>query len=448
MDAPHRLIQEIRSQAKPIAGSSGALDELVALAAEAKFVLIGEATHGTHEFYAVRAEITKRLIRDHGFAAVAAEADWPDAYRVNRYVRGDRSIADPDDALSDFERFPRWMWRNTVVRDFVGWLRGHNETIANPAQKAGFYGLDLYSLETSIEAVVAYLDKVDTAAASRARAHYGCFDPHHTRNPQDYGYATVLGISPGCEREVLEQLTALRRKRFEYLARDGLAAGEDFYCAEQNAAVVRDAERYYRIMFEGRASSWNLRDKHMAETLYGLVDHLHVQRGAPPKVVVWAHNSHVGDARATEMGQRGEWNIGSLVREAHGRSAMLIGLSTHDGTVRAASAWNGQSEVKSVRPALAGSYEEICHAVGLPQFLLVLRDNEALNRHLDLSRLQRAIGVLYLPQTERHSHYFFAQLPEQFDALIHIDTTHALEPLPHAPPRAREEALETYPSGL
>lgn len=447
MHVPQHLVEEIRRQARPLEAAD-AFDELVALAAGARFVLIGEATHGTHEFYAIRAELTKRLIREHGFAAVAAEADWPDAYRVNRFVRGEPSIAGPQDALADFERFPRWMWRNTVMRDFVAWLRAHNAGQSDPAQRAGFYGLDLYSLETSIAAVVAYLDKVDPAAARLARAHYGCFDRHHTQNPQAYGYDTMLGVSRGCEREVLEQLTALRRKRFEYLARDGFAAGEEFYCAEQNAAVVRDAEHYYRVMFEGRVSSWNLRDKHMASTLYALADHLQGQRGEMPRIVVWAHNSHVGDARATEMGERGEWNIGSLVREAHGRNAVLIGFSTHAGSVRAAGAWDGPDEAKQVRPALAGSYEQVFHAVGLPQFLLLLRDNAALHHLLGLSRLQRAIGVLYLPETERQSHYYFARLPDQFDALVHIDRTRALEPLPHALPHPHEDVLETYPTGL
>ncbi|MCF3934875.1 erythromycin esterase family protein [Acuticoccus sp. M5D2P5] len=447
MHAAQRLIDEIRAEAMPLAGSDGALDRLLALSAEARFVLIGEATHGTEEFYALRAALTKRLIEEHDFAAVAAEADWPDAYRANRYVRGDPTIDDADDALVDFERFPSWMWRNTVVRDFLAWLRAHNDTIADPMEKAGFYGLDLYSLESSIAAVVAYLDRVDPAAAATARAHYGCFD-RHVRNPQEYGYATMLGLSHGCEREVLEQLVTLRRSRYQYLARDGFAAGEDYYCAEQNAAVVRNAELYYRTMFEGRVTSWNLRDKHMASTLYGIADHLHAQRGRPVKIVVWAHNSHIGDARATEMGERGEWNIGSLVREAHGRSAVLIGFSTHHGSVRAASAWDGPGEVKPVRPAIAESTEQIFHDVGLPAFLLFLRENEALHRHLDLSRLQRAIGVLYLPQTERQSHYFYARLSDQFDAVVHIDATRALEPLAHARPRPSDEVAETYPTGL
>ncbi|MBJ3776587.1 erythromycin esterase family protein [Acuticoccus mangrovi] len=445
---PERLIEEIRSEAIPLAGSDAAFDRILALAADARFVLIGEATHGTREFYAMRAELTKRLITEHGFAAVAAEADWPDAYRVNRYVRGEPTIGDADDALRDFERFPNWMWRNKVVRDFADWLRRHNDAIAEPSRKAGFYGLDLYSLEASIAAVVAYLDKVDPVAAKLARAHYGCFDHHHARNPQQYGYATMLGVSPSCEREVLAELVALRRNRFEYITRDGFAAGEEFYCAEQNATVVWNAEQYYRTMFEGRVSSWNLRDNHMVSTLYGLADHLHLQRGEAPKIVVWAHNSHVGDARATEMGERGECNIGSLIREAHGRNAVLVGFSTHHGSVRAASEWDGAGEVKSVRPAIAGSYEQLFHAVGLSDFLIVLRDNDTLHRHLDLSRLQRAIGVLYLPETERQSHYFFAQLPDQFDALVHIDETSALDPLPRAPSRQPNEVYETYPTGL
>ena len=288
------------------------------LVGDAQLVLIGEASHGTSEFYAARAQMTRRLIEDRGFGAVAAEADWPDAYRVNRYVRGGGDDATAEEALRGFERFPTWMWRNAAVLDFVGWLREHNGRPGRDERaKAGFYGLDLYSLYRSVHEVISYLDRVDPAAADRARKRYACFDQFSDDDAQVYGFAAAFGAGEECEREVVAQLVDLQRHAVEYARRDGLMADDELFYAEQNARTVRAAEEYYRAMFSGRASSWNLRDRHMADTLDALAGHLTRQRGAPAKIVVWAHNSHLGDARATETAARGELNVGQLVRERH-----------------------------------------------------------------------------------------------------------------------------------
>jgi erythromycin esterase-like protein len=440
------LTNTVREAAHPLVGATQDYDPVVELVGDARFVLIGEASHGTHEFYDERAQITKRLITEKGFTAVAVEADWPDAYRVNCYVRGASGDADASDALAGFQRFPTWMWRNTVVRAFVEWLRAHNKALPSDAPKAGFYGLDLYSLFTSIEAVVGYLDKVDPEAARRARERYACLE-HFGRDSESYGYATGLGLAEPCEDEVVSQLVELQRYAAEYARRDGRVAEDDFFYAEQNARLAKNAERYYRAMFRGRVSSWNLRDRHMAETLDALVAHLDQQSGRRTKAVVWAHNSHLGDARATEMGESGELNLGQLVREQYSREAVLVGFSTYRGTVTAASDWGGAAERKRVRPALQGSYEELFHEVGLPRFVLSLRDDGAAAQGLRRPRLERAIGVIYRPQTERTSHYFHARLPEQFDAVLHLDETRAVEPLERSAQWETGEAPETFPFG-
>ncbi len=431
--------------AHPLRGAAQDFDPLIELAEDARIVLIGEATHGTHEFYRQRAQLTKRLILEKGFIAVAAEADWPDAYRVNRYVRGIGHDSEAEESLRGFKRFPAWMWRNADVLDFVGWLREHNDEL-DASEKVGFYGLDLYSLHASIEAVLQYLEKTDPEAAKRARYRYACFE-HFGEDPQAYGYAASFGLSPNCEREVIEQLLEMRDRRRDLLKRDGLAVEDELFEAEQNARVVKNAEEYYRAMFLGRVSSWNLRDTHMADTLDALLAHLDPRVGKA-KVVVWAHNSHVGDARATQMGEAGELNIGQLARERHPGEARLIGFSTYHGTVTAASDWGGPAERKRIRPALPGSYEELFHQAGTPAFLLVLRDLGEAAGALREPRLQRAIGVIYLPETERASHYFHARLPEQFDAILHIDKTRALEPLERTSEWERGELPETYPVGV
>jgi erythromycin esterase-like protein len=442
----NNIADVVRKGAQPLAGASRDYDPLINLIADARFCLLGEATHGTEEFYRERAEITKRLIMEKGFTAVAVEADWPDAFRVNRYVRGLSGDKDANEALGGFKRFPTWMWRNTVVRDFIEWLREYNASLPANATKVGFYGLDLYSLYTSIEAVLGYLDKIDPEAARRARFRYSCFE-HFGENTQAYGYAASFGMTEPCEREVVNQLVELRRRATVYASRDGRVAQDEFFFAEQNARLVKNAEEYYRSMFRGRVESWNLRDRHMAETLDALVAHLSGQ-GQEARVAVWEHNSHLGDARATYMADYGELNVGQLVRQRYGREAVLVGFTTYTGTVTAASDWDAPSERKRVRPALSGSYEALFHEAGTRNFLLTLRDAEKISSALRGPKLERAIGVIYLPATERQSHYFDARMPEQFDAVIHLDETRALVPLDRHALWETGEPPETYPTGM
>jgi erythromycin esterase-like protein len=444
------LTDLVSEAAQPLVGASTDYDRLLEFIGDARFVLLGEASHGTHEFYRQRVQITKRLIQEKGFTSVAVEADWPDAYRVNRYVRGQGIDADAVEALEGFRRFPAWMWRNADVLDFVGWLRAHNDSLPSGALKTGFYGLDLYSLHASIEAVLNYLDKVDPEGARRARYRYACFE-HFGEDPQAYGYAAGFGLSHTCESEVIGQLIDLQRRAAEYARRDGRIASDDFFYAEQNARLVKNAEQYYRTMFRGRVSSWNLRDMHMAETLDFLVEHLAL-RGHRPKIVLWAHNSHLGDARATQMGRAGEWNVGQLVRQKHDRDCVLVGLTTYAGTVTAASNWGGPAERKRVRPAMPGSYESLLHNVsnelGAPALLLTLPPDTQVARGLREPMFERAIGVIYLPESELASHYFHARLSDQFDAVMHFDQTRAVEPLEPTTEWGVGEPAETFPSGI
>jgi erythromycin esterase-like protein len=436
----------IREAAEPLVGSPGDYDSLLERVGDARFVLLGEASHGTHEFYRERAQISKRLVIERGFSAVAVEADWPDAYRVNTFVRGAGEDADSVDALGGFKRFPQWMWRNADVLDFIGWLREHNDGQSSDAMKCGFYGLDLYSLHASIEAVLGYLQKVDPEAAKRARRHYECFD-HFGRSTETYGWATGRGMAPTCEEEVLTELTALRKKAMLYLQRDGQVAADAYFCAEQNALIVRDAEQYYRTMFCREESSWNQRDTHMMDSLVALAEHLGKQR-APAKVIVWAHNSHLGDARATQMSERGELNLGQLVRERFGNECVNIGFTTYTGTVTAASDWDGPAERKTVRRALPGSYEKFFHDLELPRFWIDFRKHSEAAEELRVEALERAIGVIYRPETERLSHYFHARLADQFDAVLHFDHTRAVEPLERTVEWQGGEVEETFPSGI
>lgn len=445
-DTQMTVIDRIRRHAVPLQGAPEDYELLLRRIGDARLVLLGEATHGTHEFYRARAEITRRLILEKGFTIVAVEADWPDAYRANRFVQGRGAEPDANEALGGFKRFPGWMWRNRPVLDFVDWLAGHNRSLAAGAAKAGFYGLDLYSLSSSIEAVIEYLDRVDPDAAQRARYRYSCFEDFG-EDPQAYGYAASFALTETCEREVVEQLGELRRQAFDYLSRDGWIAEDEFFYAEQNARIAQNAEQYYRSMFADGANSWNLRDRHMMETLEALLAR-QTGQGQPAKAVVWAHNSHLGDARATEMNRRGELNLGQLVRQRYAGEAVLVGFTTYSGTVTAASDWGGPAERKQVRPALAGSYEWLLHHVDIPRFLLVLSGMEASLADLRTDRLERAIGVIYRPQTERISHYFQARIMDQFDAVLHFDETTAVEPLERTAGWEAGEAPETYPTGL
>ena len=396
----------------------------------AQIVLLGEATHGTSEFYRARAAISRFLIQNHGFNIVAAEADWPDAARIDRYVR--HHSPEPT-RVEAFARFPSWMWRNLEVREFADWLRGENEHRAQ-GDRVEFRGLDIYSLSASMGAVLAYLDRVDPGAARQARRRYGCLTPWQDELAA-YGHHALRG-GDTCESEVQSQLLELLKKRLSYIASDG----ERFFDAAQNARIVRAAERYYRIMYHGSRESWNLRDRHMFDTLQML---LKQRPGA--KAIVWAHNSHIGNAAATSMGWEGEFNIGELCRTAYGTEMTAIGFGTDRGTVAAASDWDAPMEIKTVLPARADSFEHLFRQAGHARSLTDWRNRPDLRAVLAGPRLERAIGVIYRPDTELLSHYFQADMSEQFDAMVWFETSRAIAPLPAARPK---DVPETYPFGL
>jgi protein-L-isoaspartate(D-aspartate) O-methyltransferase len=413
---------------------SADLEPLLRRIGDARVVLLGEATHGTAEFYRMRARISRDLIQRKGFSLVAIEGDWPDAARIDHYVR---HAEYPPSEWTAFARFPVWMWRNEEVREFIDWLRLRNAGV-EAGNRVAFHGLDLYSLFNSIRSVLDYLDDIDPRAAHVARQRYGCLSPWQS-DPATYGQAALTGGYQTCEREVVSMLTDLMRKQQAYAEHDG----ERFLDAVQNARLVANAERYYRIMYYGSRASWNLRDSHMFETLKTLL-HFH---GSQSKAIVWAHNSHVGDSLATEMASRGEYNIGRLCREEFGNAAYSIGFGTNSGTVAAATEWDGPMEIKIVRPALPESYEQLCHAAGDPRFVLPLRDPSApgLASALLKPRLERAIGVIYRPETELQSHYFQAVLSRQFDEYIWFDESKAVTPLGT---EALKGLPDTYPFGL
>lgn len=434
--------------AEVMAGSAEPFDDLATAdlgplldrIGDARLVLLGEASHGTSEFYRMRARITQALIEKKGFDFVAVEADWPDAAEIDAYVRhhpGDRPHRKP------FQRFPRWMWANTDVVEFVRWLRSYNEA-ASPGgadRMAGFHGIDLYSMHASAEAVLRYLDEVDPAAAEVARVRYECLMPWQN-DPVLYGRSVLTGAFDACEDEVVAMLNDLLRKRIEYIRRDGTR----FADAIQNARLVASAERYYRVMYRGSVASWNLRDTHMFDTLVMLLD----LYGPRSKGVVWAHNSHLGDASATAMGERGEHNVGQLVRQRYGPEARLVGFGTHAGTVAAASEWGGLMQVMDVRPSHPRSYERVAHESRVPNFTLHLRkpSDPAVRQRLADPRLERAIGVIYRPETELQSHYFSASLPRQFDEWIWFDRSDAVTPIGEEHYQELAGMPETFPFGL
>jgi protein-L-isoaspartate(D-aspartate) O-methyltransferase len=416
------------------------LEPLLERIGDARVVMIGEATHGTSEFYRMRARITQALIEEKGFNVVGLEGDWPDVAAFDAHVRPEARRPPPGPA---FQRFPSWMWRNEETRAFVDWLYEHNQATWDRAHQVGMYGLDLYSLNASIRAVLQFLDEVDPAAAESARVRYGCFSPWEL-DPAVYGRAAAAGRLEGCEEQVLDVLDELLARRLDYELHDGASV----FDAERNAVVVREAERYYRVMYRGSRESWNLRDTHMFDVLRATMAH----HGPDARAVIWAHNSHVGDARATEMGQRGEHNVGQLVREEYGEAAYNIGFGTHRGTVAAADDWDGPMRVMQVRPSHPDSYEHLCHGAAVGNFMLPLRHPAVpeLRRALLEPRLERAIGVLYRPRTELVSHYFQAVLPAQFDEFIWFEESTAVQPLPEpiAGRERGEDVPETYPFAL
>jgi len=421
----------------------------------ARIIMIGEASHGTHEFYKERCEITKRLIQEKGVTVIAAEADWPDAFEINKYVRGKGSPT-VEGALRRFERFPRWMWRNKVVYDFIKWLKEWNDKQTDQTKKVGFYGLDLYSFYESAKSVLHYLKDRDPEAYARAKERYAFFERYKS-DAQAYGYAANFGFDKDRELEVTKELAEMNKKSM--MQQESLNEGEDLFAAEINAKVVKNAEEYYRNMFTG--NTWNLRDSHMVDTLKDIMTFVEkskkeVGSTSVAKAVVWAHNSHLGDASYTESSRSREVNIGQLVRKEWGlQNTYNVGFTTYTGTVSAADEWDGDVRTKKVNPGLSGSYEELFHSVGQDEFMLLFRVNDGsgikvdkeLVQELSKNRLERAIGVIYRPDTERQSHYFNCKLSSQFDSLIHIDRTNAVQPL-DAESVINENEPETYPVGL
>jgi erythromycin esterase-like protein len=424
--------KQIEWAMRPLEGGTNEYGPLLEAIGDSRFVLLGEPTHGTHEVYLDRARITQRLIVERGFDAVVVEADWPDTRRVDDYVKGRSRDVDANGALLGFAgRFPTWMWRNQDVLQFVEWMR-----LAAP--HASFYGMDLFSMYASVDAVLRYLESVDWAAAARARERYDCFR-RFGADTSRYARHAGLGVGEDCERQAVEQLKEMRERALARLE------DESIFSAEQNARLVCNAETYYRNMFAGSIATWNLRDRHMADTIGAVVQHLDHRLGRACKLVVWAHNSHLGDARATEMGESGELNVGQLMRERHGRDAFLVGFTTYDGTVTASSSWDQPPKLQRVRPAIDGSFEALFHETGVPRFVLLPDADGRLPSELRHPRLERAIGVVYRPQTERASHWFDARLADQFDAVVHLDRTSAVEPLEKSAGWTGGEAPETYP---
>lgn len=434
------LVQTLAPKVISLVDTTTSFNPLYTAIADAQIVLLGEATHGTHEFYTTRAELSKYLIQEKGFNAIAVEADWPDAYALHLYIHN-QTYTRAHDAFALFDHFPTWMWANVTMVDFIEWLKSYNQT-QEVQKQIGFHGLDLYSLYRSIDVIVQELKKIDPAAAHEAQQYYSCFEQYR-HDPQAYGYAVLSGKIESCKDAVMAQFKKMQDEAWSYLATNKISADEALNL-EQNAFVIKNAEEYYRQLFFNEVSNWNLRDSHMFHTLGTLIQHYQLRGIKHPKIIVWAHNSHIGNAAATQMSEYGEYNIGQLVKEHYKDKAYTVGFTTYTGTVSAASGWHSPVERKQIRPALKESYEALFHAVDIPNFLLLLNDAPMLAKE----RLERAIGVVYHPQTERASHYFFANITQQFDAVIHYDTTHALEPLAKTARWLEGELPESYPSGL
>lgn len=393
---------------------------------DARIVLMGESTHGTLEFYETRMELSQYLIQKKGFQAIAVEGDWTSVYPVHRYCQGLGVEDDITQALAQFKRFPTWMWCNTSMQKFIQQLRQYNNGLKNHVDKIGFYGLDLYCLNESAQVVINYLQKHNPKAAKQAMEYYACLDHAHI-DPQLYAYLTEKHLKKSCLHAATTQLLETYRIIYQHLniSSSPTEKEQQFYVT-QNARIVANAEQYYRAMLEPHYVTWNIRDQHMADTLQNIMSHLETLTNKPAKIIIWAHNSHVGDARVTEMSERNEINLGQLVRERFNTNTFSLGFSTAVGTVTAANDWDAKTEVKLINPPLHGSYENLFHQLKEKQFLLDLREDNELMHLLQSPQLQRAIGVIYRPETERMSHYYFSRLPYQFDAIIHFDHTHAL----------------------
>jgi erythromycin esterase-like protein len=416
----------VRQAALPLTGTERDYDPLLEMIGDSRIVLLGDATHGTHEFYRERARITERLIREKGFDAVAIEGDWRDAERVDRFVRGTGDDASAEKALAGFHDFPGWLWANTDVRDLLSWMREHNAS-RPAAERAGFYGLDLYGVADSTGAVVASLERLDPAAARQARKRYGCFS-RYGADFAAYGLDAAQHPGRSCERAAVEQLQDLRRLTAQRLPEADPVQREELFSLVENARVVRNGEAYYRTAAGNSVSSWNLRDRHMLTTLDDLANHPKSQ-GRPAKIVVWAHSSHLGDASSTQRADFGELNLGQMVRQRYSGNAVLVGFTTYEGEVEAASVWGERGQLKEVRPSLRGSYTALFHEAGIGDALLLMRGNGELAQALADPRPERAIGVIYHPQEERRYHYLKTSLSRQFDAVVYFDQTRAVERL-------------------
>ena len=441
MKTAARLIQTL---AHPLVGTERNYDPLLQLVGEAKIVVLGAQTHGTHEFCSERAQITRRLIIEKGFQAIALEGDWPDVSRLNEYVRGNGIDPDSNSALSGFTAFPAWLWRNADMLDFIGWLKSWNDLREDQSEKAGIYGLDLYGLHKSIAEVVSGLKKIDPTMASEIKECYRCFE--EANGGRRYGFAADIGIRKSCEEEALKALVELRRKRAEITRKAGKTFDEELFSAEQNAYLVEDAERYYRAMFRDRTMAWNLREVHMQRAAQLLMRHLEKNHAAP-KLVIWVHNLHAGDARAEEPSVAAKINLGQLLREQYGHEVVLVGFTTHSGTVTAAlDWWDSPPEQLVLPPAIQGSHEEVFHELDSPDFMLNLRSNRI--QLLAEPRLQRTVGIVYRPDMEIDHQYFKVRLNAQFDAILHFDKTRAVEPIEHTTGWDRAEMPETFPTGV
>lgn len=418
------------------------------LIGDARIVLMGEATHGTTEFYQARMSLSRYLIEKKGFQAIAVEGDWASVFPIHDYCQGRHPLANATQALSQFKRFPSWMWRNTEMVEFIKQLRLYNNGTQNRAEKVGFYGLDLYGLGESIEAIIDSLKRYDPELAKKAVERYACFD-HMPFDAQRYAYLTDKSLKNSCLHEVTRQLLDTYRMVYGRLNLDNdLHEKERQFYVTQNARVISNAEHYYRSLFEPHHVTWNIRDQHMVDTLQNIISHIETLTNKPAKVIVWAHNSHVGNALATEMSERQEVNVGQLVRERFNTSVFSLGFSTAIGSVTAASNWGGDTKYLSINPPIHGGYERLFHQLKEKNFLLNLLEDTRLTHLLQVPQLQRAIGVIYRPDTERMSHYYFSRLAYQFDAMIHFDQTHALTPLKHHTTHRKDTELpETYPSG-
>lgn len=416
--------------------NSDSLDPLIERIGNARFVLLGEASHGTSEYYSWRARISKRLITEKGFRFIAVEGDWPDCYEVNRYVKGQMNPGmDAREVLHRFDRWPTWMWANWEVVALVEWMRRFNEGKSD-AEKAGFYGLDVYSLWESLDAIYRYIRENHPDRAGEAIEAMACFEPFN-REGQEYAWYTRM-VAEDCEDEVVALLTSLRRSRAE-----AWESPESHFDAEQNALVAVNAERYYRAMVRSDSGSWNVRDVHMADTL----DRLMARHGPNSKAIVWEHNTHIGDARATDMREAGMVNVGQLARERHAsEGVVLVGFASYEGSVVAGSKWGAPMNVMPVPRAMAGSWEWILHRAIDGDGLLLL-DSLRGSAEFASMRGHRAIGVVYHPEREVMGNYVPTELAQRYDALLFLNRTHALHPL-HLDVRTAHEPPETYPWGV